>query len=150
MDLKLTFYLLHKETSKDSSLSTISIEIAKKTIRISKKHGGHRAPEDKYEEKKINSTEEQKIIDFIEKNKLNIDLKEHRKTEALGIAQQFLFKMISPAESEISIEGKTNMWGTEKYVRKKWGRRYVKSRTNIKNIEYFSVANGFIFLIDSL
>lgn len=148
-NLQLTFSLIKKASGKDSNLTYTEIEISNNQINISKKHGFR--PQ-KYEnlEKPINDEQSQKILDFIEINKLNINIEEHKKTEGIGTAGFLQFNMILPTKSEISIDGKIRMSGTDKYVRKKWGRRYIKSRTNIKNIEYFDIALNFINLIDNL
>ena len=149
-ELELNFIKTRRETSKDCNSGTITIKIADGKIKISKEYGGFKAPENEYLEKELTKESEQKIIDFIKKEQLNINLEEHKKTEGMGIAGTLYFEIISPTSSKIDISGKTNIWGTDKYVRKKWGRRYVESRTNIKNIEYFSKANSFIFFITNL
>ena len=148
--LELNFTKIHKERSKDNNSHTTKIEIADNKITISDEYGGFKAPENKYSEKELTKNDKQKIIEFIKKNQLNIDLKEHQKTDGLGISGFFYFELKSPTNSKIEIIGMTNMWGTDKYVKKKWGRKYVESRTNIKNIDYFSKANGFIFLINNI
>ena len=149
-NLQLNFRLYRKETSKDSNVGTVEITILNSKVTISKKYGGFRAAEDKFQEIQLDAEMEQKIIEYIEQQELNVNLEEFKKTDRMGVARNFSLEIIKPYSYKIEIEGKTNIWGTDKYVRKKWGRRYVKSRTNLKNIEYMDKANSFIFFIKNL
>ncbi len=148
--LKLNFIKTYRETSKDCNSGTIQIVIADGKINISKEYGGFKAPENEYFEKELTKELEQQIIDFIEKEQLNINLKEEQEIEGIGISSSLYFEIISPTSSKIEISGKTNIWGSDEYVRKNWGRKYVESRTNITNIEYFSKAKSFVYYITNL
>ncbi len=75
---------------------------------------------------------------------------EEQEIEGIGISSSLYFEIISPTSSKIEISGKTNIWGSDEYVRKNWGRKYVESRTNITNIEYFSKAKSFVYYITNL
>lgn len=147
---KLSLKLLHRETSKDCNSSTTTINIVNGIITISKNYGGFKALEDTYQEKELIPEMLTKIYQLIEKENLNINITEQNETGGLGIAGQLSLKLTGTYNSEINISGKTNIWGTDKYIKQNWGSRYVDSRTNIQNIEYFSKANSLISLIEEL
>ena len=149
-DIHISFILTHRETSKDSNSETITIEISNSKISISKTYGGFKAQDNVSCKKKMTDEMKQKIWTFIEENSLNTNLSEAKETENIGISGSICFEIKSPIQTKINIEGKTNIWGNDEYVKKNWGRKYVKSRTNIKNIEYFDIATGFVFLIENL
>ena len=148
--LSLNFYLEFDETSKDCSTSLIEIKILKRKITVSKKYYGFKVPENEFFEKSIDLEIENKIIKYIEKEKLNFNIKEKQKKDGIGISGYLKFEILSPQYSKIFIEGKTNIWGNSDYVVNEWGEKYVETRTNIENIEYFIKAENFIKFIEEL
>lgn len=145
---QLSLKLIHRETSKDCNSSTTTINIVNGLITISKNYGGFKAPEDTYQEKELAPELLTKIYQLIEKENLNINITEQNETGGLGIAGHLSLELTGTYNSEINISGKTNIWGTDEYVKQNWGRQYVDSRTNIQNIEFFSKANTLITLIE--
>ena len=145
--LKLHFSLKRHERSKDSNSTTVTIDIENGTITFSEKRGGFRAGKDENFTKKLTKENEEQIIKFIEEKSFNISLTEDKKIDGYGTSKHFQFEIESPYKAKISINGKSRISGTDSYVKRKWGRKYIESRTNIKNIEYVNNADNFIMLI---
>ena len=147
-NFKLELSFKRKEKSKDSNWEITSILISDNHIKYSCKYGGFRAPEDEHNNKKVDSNIVKKIVDYIKRSGLNKNISEKRKTDGIGVAGFLNLEIqIAGRKTLISIEGKTNIWGTDDYVKREWGRKYVKNRTNIKNIEYINKAEDFIRII---
>lgn len=149
-NIKIDLVLKQKETSKDSNSETISIKIFDEKILINKQYSGFKAPENKKVEKKLNKDKKQQIFNFIQEHKLNVNIEEQKKIEGIGIEGYLRFEIYQPDTTAILINGKTNIWGTDDYVKKTWGKKYVESRTNIENIGYFGKARSFVHFIECL
>lgn len=148
--LQLHFNLKRKETSKDSNSSSTSIIINNDLITYNKMFQGFRASDNESLSKKITPKAENEITNFIIEKELNVNLSETKETSGIGIATHLSFSIESPFNHKINISGKSNIWGTDEYVRKEWGRKYVKSRTNIENLKYIEAAESFIRLINKI
>ena len=146
----LSFSLGHSETSKDSNSETIKIEISTEKLVLKKQYSGFKAPEDVLFEKKLNNDKLSLIQEFIKKHQLNINLKEVKETDNIGIAGFLRIEIFQPDTSYLLIEGKTNIWGSDDYIEKNWGKEFVKSKTNIENIEYFNKAKNFVRFLENL
>jgi hypothetical protein len=142
--LILKLELRYSETSKDCNSSTTNVYISEDKIQIEKVYNGFKAPDNETFSRNINAGDLKQILDFIEKHQLNINLKEVKSTSNLGIARFLNIEIFGLKSSQILIEGKTNIWGTDDYVKREWGKLYVKSRNNIENREYFYVAENFV------
>jgi len=149
-NLLLNFVLIYDETSKDSNSETIKISISDKKIQITKNYNGFKAPENKQFEKDMDEEMKKNITEFIEKHQLNTDIKELKETKGIGIEGYLRVEIFQPKTTTIIIEGKTNIWGSDDYVKKNWGKQFVESRTNIENIKYFSKAKSFVQFIEGL
>lgn len=147
---QLSLKLLHRERSKDSNNSTTTINIGNGIITISENYGGFKAQEDTYQEKKLTPEMLNKICQQIEKENLHVNITEQKETGGIGIEGHLSLKLSGTYDTEINISGKTNIWGTDQYIIKNWGKQYVDSRTNIQNIEYFSKVNLLIYFIKEL
>jgi hypothetical protein len=135
--LALNFDLERRERSKDSSTRSVKIEIKNGKATISKTYGGRDPRKDSSETLQIDAEKQAEIIEFLEQNKLNIDLEEIQTTEGIGISQTLNFEIQQPFQSKIFIKGRTNIWGVSKENR----------QTNIENITYFDKVNAFISLV---
>ena len=145
--LKLHFELKRQERSKDSNLTTTTIDIENRVITFSEKRGGFRAGKDENFTKKLTKEKEQQIIKFIEEKSFNINLKEDKKIDGYGTSKHLYFKIESPYKAVININGKSRISGSDTYIKREWGKKYIESRTNIKNIEYVNNADNFIMII---
>ena len=148
-DYKFSLSLKRQERSKDSNWRITKITVASGKVSVTKNYGGFKSQKNKQSEKKINPATEKEIFDFIVSNKLNINLKEHRKT-GIGISAFLDIELTTNKTTNINISGMSKIWGTDSYVKKQWKKKYIKSRTNIKNIEYIELAENFIKFISNL
>jgi hypothetical protein len=148
--LELHFELSYNETSKHPNSETTKIQILDRKVQLSKKYQGSRAHKDEHFEKKLNDMTEKKLIDFLNTNHFYINYQEIKDIKGIGISGHLAIEIKSPYNSIIQIDGKTNMWGSDDYVRKEWGEKFVESRTNIEKVNYFIWANQFIAMIKSL
>lgn len=149
-DLLIDFTLRHKESSKDSNSKTITIKINSQKLLIKKEHNGFKAPDNETVEKNLDKEKLKLIFDYIKEHQLNVNLKELKKTDGIGISGYLKFEIFQPDTTTILIEGKTNIWGADDYVKKEWGKKYVESRTNIENIKYFEKARSFVRFVEDL
>jgi len=147
---QLNLKLIRREKSKDSNNSTTSLNITNGIITISEKHGGFKAQEDTYQEKELTPEMLIKICQLIEREKLHVNITEHKETLGIGNEGHLSLKLTGTYNTEINISGQTNIWGSDQYILQKWGKQYVDSRTNIQNIEYFGKANYLISFIKEL
>ena len=146
----INFSLSFNETSKDSNGSSVSIQVFENGIKIVKKYHGFDPREEETYEKEMSDEKKQKIMDFVVKNNLNINVKEIKDTDGIGVAGYLKFDVFDKDTTSIQIVGEFTMGGTDSYVKKTWGKKYVKSRTNIENITYFDTAKDFVRFIDDL
>jgi hypothetical protein len=149
-DLIIDLKLSHKETSKDSNNETITIKSNAQKLLLKKEYSGFKAPENETVEKNLDKEKLKLIFDYIKEHQLNVNLKELKKTDGIGISGYLKFEIFQPDTTTILIEGKTNIWGADDYVKKEWGKKYVESRTNIKNIKYFDKARSFVRFVEDL
>jgi hypothetical protein len=148
--LEMNFELSYVETSKGSSSETTKIEILDRKVLVSKKYHGSKSHKDEHFEKKLNDITEKKLINFLNSNNFYVNYQETKDIKGIGISGHLSIEIRSPYNSDIKIDGKTNIWGSDDYVRKQWGEKYVKTRTNIEKVDYFIFANQFIALVKSL
>ncbi len=148
--IELHLTLRYQETSKDSNWSLTTVDIKSSELNIVKTYGGFNAQPNTSSEKKLTGADEQKIIDYLVKNELNVDLTEKKASGGIGLAVFLNLKITNPVKSEINLEGKYKIWGSDEYIAKEWGKEYVKSRSNIKNIRYVNKAASFISFLENL
>ena len=146
LKLKLEF----RETSKDSNSETVILEVTNKRILINMQYGGFMAPDNIVIEKKADKDKIEQIYEFVQEQKLNVNIEELKETRGIGIEGHLYFEIYQPDTTLIQISGKTKIWGTDDYVKKNWGEKYIESRTNLENINYFSKAESFVSFIMEL
>ncbi len=147
--LQMTMELSYRETSKDSHTRKQTVSICDCNVEMFYGVTGRFFDESELIIK-LNEEKEQQIIDYLIKNGLNVSVEEQQKTDGIGIAGTLILNVTSPFVAHINIKGKTNIWGSDDYVKKEWGKEYVESRTNLKNSHYFSKADSFLYFLKNL
>lgn len=148
--LLLNLILNSHERSKDINGSTTELTIENRKIIFKKEFYGFKAAKGKHFKKKISPEEEEIIIEQLKKLSLNQNISETKDTDSIGIEKKLNIEISKPFTCVIHIVGKSNIWGTDDFVLKEWGKKYIESRTNIENIEIISNAESLISFINIL
>ena len=143
----LAVTLKYVESSKDSNWRQFKVEIQGNKILLSKEFGGFNALENEYVEKTLDADLEGRIWTFIKDNQLDRPIAEEQPTNGTGVAGYLDLEIKGPAASTIHIVGKTNIWGSDEYVKETWGASFVESRTNIEHIDYFKKVESLFQLL---
>jgi hypothetical protein len=142
-ELQLTLTLKYEETSKDANWRQSKAEIDGGKMLLSREYGGFEAPENEYSEKILNRGLEARIWAFIREKKLDVGIEQDLPTQGPGVAGYLNLEIKGPQASSIHLVGKTDIWGSDEYIRENWGPALVASRTNIDRIDYFQKAEAF-------
>lgn len=148
--LKLNFTLAYRETSKDSNAETTKIRIENGKIFIDREYGGFKAGKNTKVEKGMDEVTEKHIMDFIIDKHLNTNIEELKPTDNMGISGYLKIELFGDEPSKLHIEGKTNIWGSDDYIKQNWGEKYLESKTNIDNIKYFKAADELVQFVIGL
>ncbi len=154
-DFYLKINLLNSETSKDSNSQKTEIVIKNHKISYQWNYEGYHPDEDLEDYKKVNreldTGELKKIIDNTQKMNILKNVEEKSKKGSIGIATSLSLEMhMKQKKTFIHISGMLNMWGNDDYVKNKWGKQYIKTRTNLKNNDLYKKIVNIISLIESM
>jgi hypothetical protein len=146
----LNLVITREEHSKDNNSETVTLVIKDNKIDLKFNYKGFKAQEDKSYSKILDDETINLIINYIKKENLNVNIKEIKKTECIGIVGFLDFELIiDKVKTNSQIAGIKSVWILNDHERKEWKKKkYLK--TNIENIDYFNKCDSFIYKIKLL